>query len=121
MFGSPMLQIKLADRKSPGPDDRMGRDWIGYDPAVPVDELFARNRGVWKLGPRADLETHAMFAYTGDGQIKFVAEINGFERFGDRRAIIGRVLDRDDPVWERWVGRPARGNYQNPIHYVADD
>jgi hypothetical protein len=116
-----MLQIKLAGRTSAGPDDRMGRDWKGYDPIVPVEDLFARNRGVWKLGPRADLETHAMFAYTGDHRIKFVAEIYGFERFGDRRAIIGRVPDSDDPVSQRWIGRRARGNYQNPVHYVPDE
>src|SRR5437660_9618579 len=96
-----MLQIKVADRKSAGPDDPMGRDWIGYDPTIPVEELFARNRGVWKLGPRADLETHAMFAYTGDQEIKFVTEIDGLERFGDRRAIIGRVLNPDDPLSQR--------------------
>jgi hypothetical protein len=70
-----MLQIKLARRKPVGAADPMGRDWIGYDPNVPAEELFARNRGVWKLGPRADLETHAMFAHKGE--IKFVAEIYG--------------------------------------------
>jgi hypothetical protein len=121
MFCATMLQIKLADRSSAEPDDRMGRDWKGYDPTVPVEDLFARNRGVWKLGPRADLETHAMFAYTGDHKIKFVAEIYGFERFGDRRAIMGRVLDPDDPLSQRWIGRRARGNYQNPVHYVPNE
>jgi hypothetical protein len=74
-----MLQIKLAHRKRARRDDPMGRDWIGDDPTVPVEEIFARNRGVWKLGPRADLETHAMFAYTGDRKIKFVAEIDALE------------------------------------------
>lgn len=116
-----MLQIKLADRRPAGPDDRMGRDWVGYDATVPVEDIFARNRGVWKLGSRAELESHAMFAYTGDREIKFVTEIYGFERFGDRRAIIGRVLPADDPLSQRWIGRPAEGNYQNPIHYVSDD
>jgi hypothetical protein len=121
MVYATMLQIKLARRKPAGRDDPMGRDWIGYDPNVPVEDLFARNRGVWKLGPRADLESHAVFAYTGDQEIKFVAEIDGFEHFGDRRAIIGRVLDPDDPLSQRWIGRPARGNYQNPVHYISDD
>ncbi len=99
----------------------MSRDWIGYDKTVTVEELFARNRGVCKLGPRADLETHVMFAHTGDHEIKFVAEIHGFERFDDRRAVIGRVLDPSDPVWRRWVGRRALGNYQAPVHCVPDD
>jgi hypothetical protein len=69
----------------------MGRDWIGYDPTVPVEALFPRNRGVWKPGPHAELETHSMFGYTGDQEIKFVSEIHGFEPFVDRRAIMGRV------------------------------
>ena len=116
-----MLQIKVADRKSAGPDDPMGRDWIGYDPTVSPEELFAHNRGVWKLGARANLETHVMFAYTGDREIKFVAEIYGFERFGDRRAVIGRVLAPDDQLSKRWIGRPVQGSYQNPVHYVSDD
>jgi hypothetical protein len=52
---------------------------------------------------------------------RFVAEIYGFERFGDRRAIIGHVLAPDDPLSQRWVGRPVEGNYQNRIHYLSDD
>jgi hypothetical protein len=114
-----LLQIKLAPRKLCPAGDPMGRGWIGYDSTVPVEALFARNRGVWKLGPRAELERYAMFA--SEGEIKFVAEIYGFERFGDRRAIIGRVLDRDHAVSQRWIGRPTQGKYQNPIHYVTDD
>ena len=99
-----VIQIKLADRTPCAADDPMGRDRRGYDRTVPVADLFARNRGVWKLGARADLETHAMFGYTGDRRIKFVVEIYGIERFGDRRAFIGRVLDPNDPIAQRWVG-----------------
>jgi hypothetical protein len=40
---------------------------------------------------------------------------------GDRRAIIGRVLDADHPVSRRRVGRPLHGNYQNPVHYLPGD
>jgi hypothetical protein len=98
----------------------MGRDWWGYDPTVPVDDLFARNRGRWKLGPRADHETHAIFSYTGDHEVKFVVEIHGIEKIGDRRAIVGRVLDSTDPLSLMWVGAEAPGNYRNPVHYIAD-
>jgi hypothetical protein len=62
-----------------------------------------------------------MFAYTGDRTIKFVAEIDALKRCGDRRAIIGRVLDANDPLSRQWVGRPLHGNYQNPVHYLPDD
>jgi hypothetical protein len=58
---------------------------------------------------------------TGDKKIKFVVEIDGTERWGDRRALIGRLLGPEHPLSQRWVGRFAVGNYQNPVHYVADD
>ena len=61
-----------------------------------------------------------MFGYTGDRRIKLVVEIYGIERFGDRRASIGRVLDPNDPIAQRWVGRPITGKYQNPILYLPD-
>lgn len=75
-----MLHIKLSDRRPARPDDPMTRDWWGYDPTAPVDGLFARNRGRWHLGPRADREKYAAFSYTGDHKIKFIAEIEAIER-----------------------------------------
>ena len=62
-----------------------------------------------------------MFGFTRDRRIKFVVEIDGIERFDDRRALIGRVLDPNDPIARRWVGRPITGKYQNPILCLPDD
>jgi hypothetical protein len=62
-----------------------------------------------------------VFGYTGDRRIKVVVEIYGTESIGDRRALIGRVLDSSDPIAQRWVGRPITGKYQNPILYLPDD
>jgi len=114
-----VLHIKLGDRRA-NPDDPMGREWVGYDPSVPVDELFDRNRGVWVLGPRADRERYAVFSYTGDHRVKFVAEINGLERFGNRRAIVGRVLDPDDSLAKRWIEAPAPDSFRNPTTYFKE-
>jgi hypothetical protein len=115
-----MLHIKLNDRRPVGPDDPMGRDWVGYDHTLPVEQLFAQNRGRWVLGARADREKYATFSYTGDHTVKFLAEIDGFERIGNRRAIVGRVLEADHPLCRRWVGAPAPDNFRNPITYFKE-
>jgi hypothetical protein len=117
-----MLHIKLHDRERASSDDPMRRDWWGYDPTVPIDALFARNRGTWRLGPRADGEQYAVFSYTGDHRIKFVAEIETIETMGDRRrrAIVGHVLQPDHPLSRRWVGAPAPDSSRNPITYFED-
>lgn len=96
----------------------MNRSWIGYDPTVPVEELFATDRGVWVLGDRADREKYAIYSHVGE--VKFAVKIDGFERFGNRRAIIGEVLDDDHPIAQRWVGKPAPDRYQNPVTYFED-
>jgi hypothetical protein len=115
-----MIHIKLHDRRRVDPGEPMGRDWVGYDPNLPTDVLFKQNRGRWVLGPRAEREDYALFSYTGDHTIKFVAEIDGYEMFGGKRAIVGRVLDDDHPVAQRWVGAPAPDNFRNPATYFED-
>ncbi len=115
-----MLHIKLADRRPARSDDPMGRKWWGYDPTVPIDRLFEINRGRWVLGPRADRERHVAFSYTGDHEIKFVAEIDRIDRLGKRRVIVGRVLDADHPLSRKWVGAEAPNNFRNPVSYVKD-
>ena len=99
----------------------MRRDWWGYDPTVPVDGLFARNRGRWRLGPRANREEHAVFSYTGDHKIKFVAEIDTIENIGadGRRAIVGHALDLQHPLSRRWVDAPAPDAFRNPVTYFS--
>ncbi len=115
-----MLHIKLQDRRQAEPDDPMGRAWYGYDPRRSPQELFAHNRGRWRLGPRAEEQGHAVFSYVGDHTIKFVAEITGIESIGDQRAIVGRVLPLDHPLSQRYVGSPSPDGHRNPITYWDD-
>jgi hypothetical protein len=114
-----MLHIKLHDRRriDPADDYPMGRDWVGYDATLSDDDLFAGNRGRWVLGPRAKNEKYAVFSYIGDHAIKFVAEIDGIERSGDRSALVGRVLPPNHPIARRWVGAPAPDSFRNPVTY----
>src|SRR4051794_9020650 len=115
-----MLHIKLHDRREIGPNDPMGRDWVGYDPTLSDDELFDQNRGRWVLGSRADREEYAVFSYTGDHTVKFVAQIDGYEPVGNKRAIVGGVLAPDHPIAQRWLGKAAPDNHRNPATYVVD-
>jgi hypothetical protein len=116
-----MLHIKIRDRAFIDSSiDPMGRDWIGYHPSLSVEELFENNRGRWFLGQRADREKYAVFSYTGDHKVKFVAEIEGFEPSGDKRVIVGRVLEPDHPLSKRWVGAAAPDHFRNPSTYFKD-
>ncbi|WP_205695651.1 hypothetical protein [Conexibacter sp. SYSU D00693] len=116
-----MLHVKLHDRRTIDAEtDPMGRTWVGYDPEESLDVLFDQNRGRWVLGKRADLERYAVFSYTGDHTVKFVAEIDGYETSEDKRVIVGRVLGSDHPVVRRWVGAPAPDSFRNPVTYFDD-
>jgi hypothetical protein len=115
-----MIHIKLSDLKKADPADPMGREWHGFSEQVSAQELFDNNRGRWVLGKRAEREQHAVFSYTGDHTVKFVAEIDGFEEFDGKRAIIGRVLPQDHPVAARWLGRPSPDSFRNPTTYHPD-
>src|SRR4051812_23339425 len=116
-----MLHIKLHDKRAiDRASDPMDREWVGYDPHLPADVLFEQNRGRWVLGPRADRQEYALFSYTGDHTIKFVAEIDGFEPVGHKRAIVGRVLSDDHPVARHWVGAPAPDSFRNPTTYITE-
>lgn len=115
-----MIHIKLHDRRPAGANDPMGRDWVGFEPGLSDVELFENNRGRWVLGDRAEDEDYALFSYTGDHTVKFVAEVDALEDFGGKRAIVGRVLDLNHPVAERWVGQPSPDNFRNPTTYFDD-
>ena len=56
----------------------------------------------------------------GDHKVKLVAEIEGFEAFADKRAIIGRVLPSDHPVAARWRGQPSPDGFRSPTTYHPD-
>jgi hypothetical protein len=114
-----MLHITLGDQKAPPAHDPMGRSWVGYDKDVTDEELFAINRGTWKLGPRAARERHVLFSH--DGHVKFVAEIHGLEKATNgRQIIVGRLLQPDEPLAKRWVDEPSPVANRNPIAYYQD-
>lgn len=117
-----MIHIKLGDRRRVPPNDVMARDWVGYDRTATADDLFARNRGTWKLNAsRAGREDYAVFSYTGDHKVKFVAEIDGAEDTRDGRiALTGRALEPDHPMSRRWLDAPAPDGNRNPVHYFYD-
>lgn len=115
-----MLHIKLHDRRPVGAGDLMGRGWVGYDPSLPVEDLFNQNRGRWILGSRADGETYAAFSYTGDHTVKFIAEIERLEPSDNKRVIEGGVLDSDHPLSRRWVGAPSPDKHRNPVTYFTE-
>jgi hypothetical protein len=117
-----MLHIKLhSKRPIDSSTDPMGRAWVGYDAELSDHVLFEQNRGRWVLGKRADIEQYAIFSYTGDHTVKFVAEIDGYEPSGTKRAIVGRVLDAEHPVARRWIGVAAPDGHRNPTTYVDDE
>lgn len=115
-----MLHIKLNDRH-PASNDPLRRSWVGYDANVPVDELFAVNRGLWRYGARAGHADYALFSYIGDHRVKFVATIDDLEEIAGKRAIVGGVVPDDHPVAKRWVGKPSPDYDRNPATYVRDD
>lgn len=96
-------------------DDPLGRSWTGWDRTRSDDELWAANRGRWRLGPRWQRERFATLSYRG--VIEVVVELDGHELVSDRprpglkHALIGTVLRAGDPVRDALVGRavpPAR-------------
>lgn len=114
-----MLHFKLGTKRLVSDEDPMKRDWVGYDPTVPAEELFERNRGIWSLGRRATREEYALFSSTHDKKVKFVVRIGGeFEQHGRKQALTGEVLPLDHPVSEEWVGKPAPDRFRNPVTYV---
>lgn len=115
-----MIHIKLSTLTKADPADPMRREWHGYSDQVSVQELFDNNRGRWVFGKRAEREQYAVFSYTGDHKVKFVVEIDGFEEFDGKRAIIGRVLPGDHSVAARWVGKSSPDNFRNPTTYHPD-
>ena len=99
----------------------MDRNWIGYDPTIPVDELFAVNRGTWVMGPRANRERYAAFSYAGEIEVRRRDRIRVEPaKFGGRKIIVGQVLDPDHPITQRIVGSLAPDNSRNPVTYHDD-
>ena len=108
-----MIHIKLGERRNVNWDDPMDRNWVGYDQAVAVEELFSLNRGRWILGARAERERYAAFSYTGDHTIKSWRRRGASNSSQTSARSWGRVLDASHPVARRLVGSSA------PDHFLA--
>jgi hypothetical protein len=119
--GASVIYIKLGKRRKTTPDDPISDDWFGYDETVSVEGLFRRNRGRWRIGARAERERCRYAAFASKGEVKFVAEIDGFELYdtasGTKRAIVGRVLDAKDPVAQRLVGTLVPDGSRSSVTY----
>lgn len=118
-----VLNIRLIDRQTADRDDPLGRDWWGYDPDATPDQLWANNRGDWRLDrKRIAAERWAALSY--QGTIVLVAELQGpdhetlVDRAGtQKKALNGRPLPAGHPIHEALIGtrvRPARGVSYDP-------
>src|SRR4051812_30868042 len=111
-----MLLFKLGIPRPARLDDPMARSWVGYDPRRPPEVLFEQNRGLWRLNDRkAAAETHALFFSTIDKEVKFVAQIESIENYGEKRAVQGRVLPEDHPLHRQYVGQRVADTSRNPV------
>jgi hypothetical protein len=117
---STIIHIKLSGKQKADREDPMGREWYGYTEQATVEELFENNRGRWVLGKRAEIEEYAVFSFTGDHKVKFVAAIDGFEDFDGKRAIVGSVLPAEHPLAAQWVGKSSPDSHRNPTTYHDD-
>jgi len=119
------INFKLNPRWPLKPhEDRMARDWVGWDDTLSPEVNFERNRGIWLLGKRAEKERYATFSL--GGRVVIVAEIDDIEdvppKAGDhspKRAIVGRVVGPDHPMYDAFIGQIIDG-HRNPVTYISD-
>jgi hypothetical protein len=120
-----VINIRLIDRQTAERDDPLGRDWWGFDPDATPEQLWANNRGDWRLDKkRIAAERWAALNY--QDRIVLVAELEGpHDTVADRitgapkTALIGRPLPAAHPIHEALIG--TRVEYRrNPISYDPD-
>ncbi|QSE87159.1 zinc-ribbon domain-containing protein (plasmid) [Rhodococcus pseudokoreensis] len=105
------VRVTLGESTPAATDDPLGRTHIGYAPDLPLQELWERGRGVWKL--RADhvaASTIVLVVY--DKTIVLVASITGLTLHRGGLAILGEPLT-DHPL----IGRPDPLHTPNPLAY----
>lgn len=118
------INFKLGPWRTVGPDDDMDRTWVGWKEDLTAEQIYANNRGIWILGPRADQEQYATFSVRG--VIQYVVEIDDIETISSKsgrkpkRAIRGRLLSSGHPAYLALIGREVDGN-RNPVTYIPDD
>ncbi len=119
------VNFKLSARYTPEDDPVVDRPWIGWDDDLTNDEMFEMNRGVWRLNERRI--RHERFAtFSHNGEIKFVAAINGLEPFATDRPdhqgkswIVGQLLDESDPIAIAF-NTVEVDSFRNPVTYLKD-
>jgi hypothetical protein len=93
------INFKLGPKREVGDEDDMRRGWVGWHDGMPAEEVYRRNRGLWRLGPRAGDEHYATFSV--DGVVRYVFELTGSKieeipsltaGIKPRKAIVGRPL-----------------------------
>lgn len=126
-----MLHITVTAKKAVNPEhDGLGRPYVGYEEGMTQDEMYAANHGEWAIGARAQKERYALFSF-GRTVIQAI-EIENLERTtiysgdpnekrDDRYTINGRVLEKGDPVYDKYVGKPSPVSAsRNPVRYFDD-
>jgi len=106
-----VLNMRLADVHPIEPGvDSMGRSWNGYDLSCTDVELWAQNRGRYRLkAERIEAERYATLSYRGE--IVVVTALTGWEPFEDyergtmKKALIGDVLVPGDAAYDALRGR----------------
>lgn len=105
-------------------EDDMGRRWAGWSNTHSAEANFENNRGLWRLGARAERERYATFSL--DGRICLVASIDAIETIPakdphrrPKRALIGRVLPAGHPAHEGLIDQVV-DSHRNPVSYLDD-
>ena len=121
------INFKLGPKREVGDEDDMRRGWVGWHDGMPAEEVYRRNRGLWRLGRRAGEERYATFSV--DGVVRYVFELTGSKieeipsltaGVKPRKAIVGRPLSPGHPAYDALIDRQVDG-YRNPVSYLPDD
>jgi hypothetical protein len=116
-----VIHLKLSPARPADPGDPLGRDWVGWKPDQTPQQLYEHNRGNWYLSARASHERYTAFSSTVTEKIVAVVANEGVENVdGRKKAIVGRVLEPGDPVFDALIGQPMPDRHRNPVTYVAD-
>lgn len=118
-----MLHITLGKRQDAPDKDVLGRTFFGFDESVTDSELYEANRGCWVLGARADQEQYALLSF--EGTVRQAIEIEHIDEVPERhprRALVGSVLRKGHPVYDKYVHQPSPvSGVRNPITYFDEE
>lgn len=125
------INFNLVEKYPVGAGTRVGEDpsiwnraWAGYDPHASDTVNFEQNRGVWNIAAaRGNRERIATMSLRH--VIRIVAEIERIEDIplhagGVKQAIVGRILGRGDPDYDRLFNVGIEP-FRNPVRYLPDN